>query len=119
MLSLLCALALTMAGDGHDGVDHHIETPQTATATTVADVRSVDVEARTALLRHGSLDALSMPAMVMEFHLADDVDLELFEPGAALTITAINGADGLEVIAASPATGEPHDEAGRHTDGHH
>ena len=37
--------------------------------------------------------------------IAEAVDIDLVEPGAALNITVINGENGLEVIAAEPETG--------------
>jgi len=44
--------------------------------------------------------------MVMEFAIGDSVDISLFEPGAALMITATTGTNGLEVIAAEPEAAE-------------
>lgn len=130
MLSLLLALTLLAADHGHDSDNHHhAEAAEMVTSTAVADVRSADADARTALLRHEALTEIGMPAMVMEFRVDEDVDMALFEPGAALVITATNGDDGLTVIAATPE-GEmdhhgdmnqgdaPEGEAG-HGEGHH
>ena len=115
MLSLLLALTLTTIDHGHDTADHHhAEAAEMVTSTAVADVRSADADARTALLRHEALTEIGMPAMVMEFHIAEDVDMALFEPGAALTITAVNGENGLTVIAAAPEGAMDH-----HVDMHH
>ena len=115
MLSLVLALTLAAADHGHDSADHHhAEMAEAVTSTAVADVRSADAEARTALLRHEALTEIGMPAMVMEFHIAKDVDMALFEPGAALTITAVNGENGLTVIAAAPEGAMDH-----HVDMHH
>ena len=107
MLNLLAALAsLALIQDldhGHHG--HHAapeETQTVARSTTFGDVRTVDAEARTAVIRHGAMSELGMSAMVMSFHIAENVDITLFEPGAALTLTVINGEQGLEVIAAEP-----------------
>ena len=107
MLNLLAALAsLALSQDmdhGHHG--HHAapeETQTVARSTTFGDVRTVDAEARTAVIRHGAMSELGMSAMVMSFHIAENVDITLFEPGAALTLTVINGEQGLEVIAAEP-----------------
>ena len=119
MLSLLLALTLMTADHGHDSEDHHhAETSEIVSSTAVADVRSADAEARTALLRHEALTEIGMPAMVMEFHIAEDVDMALFEPGAALTITAVNGENGLTVIAAAPE-GEMTGGMDHHDDAHH
>lgn len=106
-MPILFALALMTApvDHGSDGHDHHAE--ETAAQSRVAaDVRTVDADARIALLRHEAMPELGMPSMVMQFAIADDVDLALFEPGAALTITATMGEDGLTVIAAEPETAE-------------
>lgn len=105
---LLFALALLVstADHGADGHDHHNAGEMTARSTVAADVRTVDTEARTALLRHEAMPELAMPSMVMEFALADTVDIALFEPGAALLITAVMGPDGLTVIAAEPEDSE-------------
>lgn len=125
MLSLLLALTLAAADHGHDSEDHHhAEAAEMVSSTAVADVRSADAEARTALLRHEALTEIGMPAMVMEFHIAEDVDMALFEAGAALTITAVNGENGLTVIAAAPEGGMGHhgdgsEDQAHHGEGHH
>lgn len=102
MLDLLIAASLLAmpVADGHAGHDHHAASD--ARSTVAADVRTVDADERTALLRHEAMRELSMPAMVMEFRIAQDVDITLFEPGAALMVTVVNGENGLEVIAAEP-----------------
>jgi hypothetical protein len=41
-----------------------------------------------------------MGAMMMRFSVAEDVDFDLFQPDAALTITVISGENGFEIIAA-------------------
>ena len=38
----------------------------------------------------------------LSFHIADDVDITLFEPGAALTVTVSRHGEDLMVIAAAP-----------------
>ena len=108
MLVFLLASTLALGAFDHDhaaGETHsHAETEATseATSTVAADVRTIDAEARTAMVRHEPLVELGMPAMVMQFAIANDVDLALFEPGAALIITARRSPDGLEIIAAEP-----------------
>jgi|GEM_PF-1674944 len=104
MLDLIIAAALAASSASVDHAhqhDHH-HAMSDASSTVAADVRTVDAEARRALMRHEAMPELSMPSMVMEFAIAADVDITLFEPGAALTITVINGENGLEVIAAEP-----------------
>lgn len=107
-MTFLFALALltATADHGSDSHDHHHGETMMAQSTVAADVRTVDTGARTALLRHEAMPELGMPSMVMEFSIADDVDIALFEPGAALMITATMGENGLEVIAAEPETAE-------------
>lgn len=85
----------------HHG-EHHDAAAMQASSTTFGDVRTVDAETRTALIRHGDMPELGMTGMVMTFHIADGVDWSLFRPGAALEITVINTDDGLEIIAAEP-----------------
>ena len=102
MLDLIIAASLLVQpmDHGHGGRDHHAT--EMASSTVAADVRTVDAAARTALIRHEAMPELSMPSMVMQFHIAETVDMALFEPGAALMITVINGENGLEVVAAEP-----------------
>jgi Cu/Ag efflux protein CusF len=106
-MDIILALALLVSpvDHGSDGHDRHTE--ETAAQSIVAaDVRTVDTGARTALLRHEAMPELGMPSMVMEFVIADDVDIALFAPGEALMITATRDEDGLTVIAAEPETAE-------------
>lgn len=104
MLVFLLASTLALGAIDHDHPDwsDHVHSETEITSTVAADVRTIDVEARTAMVRHEPLVELGMPAMVMQFTIADDVDFDLFEPGAALMITARRGPDGLEIIAAEP-----------------
>lgn len=99
ILFVAAVLALTPHDHGHSGHDHHAAAAQSVVA---ADVRTIDAEARTALMRHEAMAELSMPSMVMEFRIAEEVDIALFQPGTALTVTVINGENGLEVVAAEP-----------------
>lgn len=103
MLILVLALALSNpdASAGHH--DHHaMSETQSARSTVVADVRTVDGEARTALLRHEAMEELSMPSMVMEFEVIEPVDFALFQPGAALIVTVENRDGTLTVVDARP-----------------
>ena len=107
MIDILLALSLmASAQDMHHGHGDmsaaHGMVMEAAQSSTFADVRSVDTEARTALLRHGPLPELGMMGMVMSFHIAEDVDITLFEPGAALTVTVTRHGEDLMVIAAAP-----------------
>jgi Cu/Ag efflux protein CusF len=109
MIALLLSSVLGLAGqDMPHTMDHGVHgdmAGEQASSTTYGDVRTVDAEARTALIRHGDMPELGMPGMVMEFRVAEAVDIALFEPGAALQITVIAGEHGLEVIAAQPEEG--------------
>lgn len=107
MIALMLAASLSLSDHATDHSAHHHgpAMQQAVSSTTYGDVRTVDAEARTALIRHGDLPELGMPGMVMEFRVAETVDIALFEPGAALEITVINGEHGLEVIAAEPEEG--------------
>ncbi|TGY87621.1 copper-binding protein [Marinicauda algicola] len=103
MLTLALALALSVQ-DAHAGRhDHHAMGAESAArSTVVADVRTVDEDARTALLRHEAMEELSMPSMVMEFEVAEPVDFTLFRPGAALIVTVENRGGVLTVVEARP-----------------
>lgn len=105
-MEFLFALVLMVADHGSADHHHHHAAETTARSTVAADVRTVDAEARSALLRHEAMPELGMPSMVMEFGIAEDVDMALFEPGAALIVTAVMGDDGLTVIAAEPEAEE-------------
>ena len=105
VLSLTLSLTLSSALDARDEHAHAHHMMQAAQSVVAADVRTVDAEARTALIRHEAMPELSMPAMVMEFQIAQGVNIALFEPGAALMITVIIGANGLEIIDAAPEAG--------------
>lgn len=107
LTSFLMTTALLASADhGGDSHAHHHMAESAAQSTIAADVRTVDADARTALLRHEAMPELGMPSMVMEFSIAEDVDINLFQPGAALMITATMGDNGLMVIAAEPEGAE-------------
>lgn len=107
-MHILFALALLIGAADHpsDGPDHHHDEETTAQSTVAADVRTVDTENRTALLRHEAMPELGMPSMVMEFSIGENVDISLFEPGASLMITTTMGDNGLTVIAAETESTE-------------
>lgn len=97
--SILLATATTDHHDHHGG--HAMSDAETIAQSVVsADVRTVDAEARTTLLRHEAMPELGMAAMVMPFTVDEAVDIALFRPGAALMVTVTRDADGLRVIAA-------------------
>ena len=106
MLTLALLLALSAqdahAGHGHHDAHHVMEAEAAVQSTVIADVRTADEAARTALLRHEALEELSMPAMVMEFAIAEPVDFALFQPGAALIVTVENRDGVLTVVEARP-----------------
>lgn len=105
MISVLASALLAMtAADHHGHHGNHHQADAQASSTVAADVRAADADNRTALVRHDALTELGMGAMMMRFAVADDVDFDLFQPGAALTITVINGDGGFEIIAAEART---------------
>lgn len=107
MFSILASATLALTAVDHHGQHgdgHHAEASETVSSTVAADVRAVDASNRTALVRHDALTELGMGAMMMRFAVADDVDFSLFQPGAALTITVVNSAEGFEIIAAETRT---------------
>ena len=97
--SLLLATATVDHHDHHGG--HAMNAAETTAQSVVsADVRTVDTEARTALLRHEAMPELGMGAMVMPFTIDEAVNIALFQPGAALMVTVTRDEAGLRVIAA-------------------
>ena len=98
------ALALGLSATYHahnHGRETHAAAGQQVTSTVVADVRTANPDARTALLRHEALSEFGMGAIVMRFPVAEGVDFDLFQPGAALRVTFARGESGLEVVAAA------------------
>ncbi|WP_291845436.1 copper-binding protein [Maricaulis sp.] len=106
MITLLAtSLLLATSASEHHGQDHHgghamHEAETTAQSVVPADVRTVDNDARTTLLRHEAMPELGMGAMVMPFTVDEAVNIDLFQPGAALIVTVTRGEDGLHIIAA-------------------
>jgi len=104
MLFLIAAASLTLSTADHHGQhgqhDHHQRAAEQVSSTVGADVRAVDTDNRTALVQHEALTELGMGAMMMRFAVAEGVDIDLFTPGASLTITVVNGENGFEIIAA-------------------
>ena len=104
MLTLIASAALLAAPaadhHGHHGAHHQAHSE--ASSTVAAEVRAVDQENRTALVTHEALTELGMGEMTMRFIVVDGVDLSLFQAGASLTITVIEGADGFQIIRAEP-----------------
>jgi len=104
MITLL-ATSLLLAASSADHHGHHgghamADAETMAQSVVSADVRTVDAEARTTLLRHEAMPELSMGAMVMPFAIDEGVDIELFQPGAALMVTVTRRDGELVVIAA-------------------
>jgi Cu/Ag efflux protein CusF len=101
MLEMLVAVGLmAMPLDhGHNEGDHHHAAAEGASSTVSGEVLSVDATTRMALVRHATMHELSMPAMSMNFRVADTVEMGVLVPGSAVTITVMNGENGLEIIA--------------------
>jgi Cu/Ag efflux protein CusF len=107
MLELVFAIGLLVApvDHGHAAGGEHHQVGEDVRSTVAGDVRSVDRTTRTALIRHEAMNELSMPPMVMNFVIADDVDMAIFTPGTALMITVTNGENGFEIVAAEADPG--------------
>jgi Cu/Ag efflux protein CusF len=105
MLSFIAAATLALSATDHHGHhgDHHHAEAQTS-STVAADVRTVNAADRTAVVRHDALTELGMGAMTMRFAVNEAVDFSLFQTGAALTITVVNGETDFEIIAAEART---------------
>lgn len=67
------------------------ETPARGTGELIA----LDIENRSATIRHAALDALDWPAMTSRFPLRADIPLGRLEPGLQVAFRAARGADGL------------------------
>ena len=107
MIPLLATslLLATATADHHGNHDHHgghamADAETMAQSIVSADVRTVDTDARTTLLRHEAMPELGMGAMVMPFAIDAGVDIALFQPGAALIVTVTRRDGELVVIAA-------------------
>ena len=102
LIFVASAVLFATSADHHDHHCHHgdHQTETQVSSTVSADVRAVDADNRTAVVRHDALTELGMGAMMMRFSVSEDVDFDLFQPGAALTITVISGDAGYEIIAA-------------------
>ncbi|MCW5725518.1 MAG: copper-binding protein [Maricaulaceae bacterium] len=97
------APALADHPSGHQ--HHHHHSAQGQQSTALADIREANAETREVLLRHEPMDEIGWPAMVMTLPVADDVDFDLFQPGAELMITVrVDNGEGV-IIAAEPADG--------------
>ena len=106
MITFFAASVLFLASADHHGQHshhggHHAEAE--ASSTVSAEVRAADAEERTAVVSHDALTELDMSAMTMRFSVAEDVDFELFQPGAHLMITVVNTADGFQIVDAETA----------------
>ena len=106
MITFVAASVLFLASADHHGQhshhgDHHAEAESSSTVS--AEVRAAGAEGRTAVVSHEALTELGMSAMTMRFSVAEDVDFELFQPGAHLTITVVNAADGYQIVDAEMA----------------
>lgn len=67
------------------------EVPARGTGELIA----LDIENRSATIRHEALDALDWPAMTSHFPLRADIPLGRLEPGQQVAFRAARGADGL------------------------
>ncbi len=75
-------------------------------------VKAVDPERHVVTLAHEPIEALGWPAMTMDFHVADDVDLSGLESGEEIHFTLEKQGDGW-VITQMHRMGKPQPVAGR------
>ena len=66
-----------------------------APARGTGELVALDVEARIATIRHGTLESLDWPAMTSHFPVRADVALDRLAPGTQVAFRAARGADGL------------------------
>lgn len=66
-----------------------------APARGTGELIALDVEGRTATIKHAALDALDWPAMTSDFPLRADIPLDRLVPGQQVAFRAARGADGL------------------------
>lgn len=66
-----------------------------APARGTGELIAVDVENRSATIKHARLDALDWPAMTSRFPLRADIPLDRLVPGQQVAFLAARGADGL------------------------
>lgn len=77
----------------HVGMDHG---EMSHGDMTDATVQAVDPAARRITLKHARIESLNMPAMTMDFDVADSVDLDAVSPGDAIRFEADRPAAGPE-----------------------
>ena len=75
------------------------QAPKKAVGEGEGVIKGVDASERKLLISHGPISgALEMPAMVMSFRVAPDIDLSDLAPGAKVKFTLSRDANGLYVI---------------------
>lgn len=84
-----------LAEGGHS---HHGATAEAVQAA--ATIHSIDMDKRVVNVTHEPIPQISWPAMTMDLHVADDVDLSSFAVGQDVTITLARGDDGIYHIIA-------------------
>lgn len=88
-------------------------------AEAMASVVAVDQSARTLMLKHGPIEAWSMPGMTMMFSAADDVDLSGLAPDESVHVELRRGRDGDFVVTAiHPMTSDVSTSSDKHEDHH-
>ena len=75
------------------------QAPEKAVGEGEGVIKGVDESEHKLLISHGPISgALEMPAMVMSFRVAPDIDLSSLAPGAKVRFTLSRDAKGLYVI---------------------
>ncbi|GJG98230.1 copper-binding protein [Cupriavidus pauculus] len=87
LLSLTAASAAFAAGS-MDGMDMKpsAASPK-APQPVAAEVKKIDAQTGKVTLKHGPIDNLGMPAMVMAFPVKDRASLKNFKEGDAVSVT--------------------------------
>ncbi|WP_423198963.1 MULTISPECIES: copper-binding protein [unclassified Cupriavidus] len=93
VVSFMVAPAAFAAGS-MDGMDMKPSASSPKTSQPVAaEVRKIDVQTGKVTLKHGPIDNLGMPAMVMAFPVKERASLRNFKEGDAVSVTfdKVNG----------------------------
>lgn len=84
--------AVLLVHGGHGG----------SAAQATGTVNAVDAAQHRVNLSHGSIKAMGLPAMTMDFPVGPDVDLDAVKPGMRVSFTLVRGEDGMVVDSIRP-----------------
>lgn len=92
-LPVRASAAVLLVHGGHGG----------AAAQATGTVNAVDLAQHRVNLSHGSIKAMGLPAMTMDFPVGPDVDLTAVKPGMRVSFTLVRGSGGMVVDSIRPA----------------